>query len=87
MANHKQALKRHRQNIKRNARNRARRSMVKTAVRKAHEAFTTSEQGAETLLRQAIGHIARAHSKGLVHKNTAARRIAKLTKAFNRAQG
>jgi small subunit ribosomal protein S20 len=87
VANHKQALKRHRQNLKRNARNRARRSMVKTAVRKATEAFTTGEQTAETLLRQAIGHIARAHSKGLVHKNTAARRIAKLTKAFNKAQG
>jgi small subunit ribosomal protein S20 len=87
VANHKQALKRHRQNVKRNARNRARRSMVKTAVRKAREAFTAGEQGTETLLRQAIGHIARAHSKGLVHKNTAARRIAKLTKAFNRSQG
>ena len=87
MANHKQALKRHRQNIKRNARNRARRSMVKTSIRKAHEAFDAGEKTAETLLRQAIGHISRSCSKGLVHKNTAARRIAKITKAFNKSQG
>ena len=87
MANHKQALKRHRQNVKRNVRNRARRSMVKTAVRKAREAFTAGEETAETLVGEAIGQIARARSKGLVHKNTAARRIAKLSKAFNRAQG
>ena len=87
MANHKQALKRHRQNLTRNARNRSRRSMVKTAVRKAQAAFEAGEKTAETLLREAIGHIARARSKGLVHKNTAARRVAKLTKAFNKAQG
>lgn len=86
MANHKQALKRHRQNLKRNLRNRARRSMVKTAVRKAHEAFDAGEKTAEALLNQAISHIARARSKGLVHKNTAARRISKLTKAFNKTQ-
>ena len=85
MANHKQALKRHRQNVKRNARNRARRSMVKTAIRKARDAFGVAEGNAETLFREAIGHIARARTKGLVHKNTAARRIAKLTKAFSRA--
>jgi len=87
VANHKQALKRHRQNLKRNARNRARRSMMKTAVRKAREAFTAGEQGAETLVREALSQIGRARSKGLLHKNTAARRVAKLARAFNRSQG
>ncbi|MFH1530330.1 MAG: 30S ribosomal protein S20 [Pseudomonadota bacterium] len=87
MANHTQALKRHRQNLTRNARNRARRSMMKTAIRKASEAFVAGGETAEALLRKAIGQISRARTKGLIHKNTAARRVANITKAFHKTQG
>ncbi|MBM4373052.1 MAG: 30S ribosomal protein S20 [Deltaproteobacteria bacterium] len=87
MANHKQALKRHRQSLRRNEANRQRRSLVKSAIRKAREAFEAGEKGAEALVREAISQIARARSKGLLHANTAARRVARIARDFRKTQG
>lgn len=87
MANHKQALKRMRQNKVRNLRNRQRRSMLKTALRKAHEALDTNAGTGKDMIQNALSQIARAKAKGLIHANNAARKASQIMRAFNKAQG
>ena len=60
-------------------RNRAFNSALKTAVRKAKECPAEQKQDA---VCKAIGYIDRAVSKGILHKNTAARKKSKLVKAI-----
>ena len=81
MANIASQIKRNRQNTARNERNRAARSELKTRIRNSLEAAESGDRDAalETL-RIAQKHIDKAASKGLIHKNTAARRKARLTK-------
>ncbi len=85
MANHKSALKRHRQSIEIRDRNRARRSRMKTAVKSALQAVETKDANAAKSLSAAISIVAKAASKGLLHKNTASRKISRLTKRANAA--
>ena len=82
MANrHKSAIKRNRQNAKRQERNRVVRSRVKTDVRKVREAVDRQDgPAAESELRAAIKEISKAASKGILHRNNASRRIARLSK-------
>ena len=76
MANIKSQIKRNRQNEKRRLRNRAVRSEVRTLQRGAEEAAGTD--GEAEALRQAIKRIDKAAAKGVLHKNTAARRKSRL---------
>lgn len=89
MANHKSALKRNRQSLVRRARNRANKSEVKTAIRKVADAIEQkSVDGALEALKAAIPVIDRAAVKGAMHKNTASRKVSRLTKHVNAlAQG
>ncbi len=82
MANrHPSAIERNRQNVKRRERNRVVRSRVKSDVRKVREAADRQDQtGAERELRAAIKEISKAASKGILHRNNASRRIARLSK-------
>ena len=81
MANIASQIKRNRQNAVRNERNRAARSELKTRIRNALEAAESGDRAsAAEALRLAQKHIDKAVSKGLIHKNTAARRKARLTK-------
>ncbi len=81
MANIASQVKRNRQNRVRNERNRAARSELKTRIRNTLEAAESGDRAAamETL-RLAQKQIDKSVSKGLIHKNTAARRKARLTK-------
>lgn len=80
MANHKSAEKAHRQAIRRTEVNKSRKSAVKTSVRKVENALTTkNKEDAKTALRAAESELMRASSKGLLHKNTAARKISRLS--------
>ena len=82
MANTKSAEKRNRQMQKRRVRNAAVRSNVKTAVKTAREALTTKDAGKMTgALAAAVKELGKAASKGVLHKRTASRRIARLRKA------
>ncbi len=81
MPQHKSAIKRVRQNEKRRARNRARRSKMRTLIKKVLAA--TEREQAEELLRAAVSHIDRMVAKGVVHRNNAARKKASLTKHVN----
>ena len=86
MATHKSALKRHRQSLGRKQRNRARRSEMKTTVKLFLKALEQKEQEPiKKALNQAASVIAKTASKGVIHKNTASRRISRLTKRANAA--
>ena len=80
-ARHPSAVKRHRQNLKRRARNKTIRSHVRTDVRKLREAVSSGDlAAAETQLRIAVRELNKAVSKGVLHRNAASRRVARLTK-------
>ena len=87
MANTKSAEKRNRQAQKRRARNINVRTTVKDAVKNLRETLTTPN-AAKTAdaLKAATRTIARAASKGVLHKRAASRRISRLAKAANRAK-
>jgi small subunit ribosomal protein S20 len=80
MANSPSSKKRARQAEARAEINKARRSRMRTFVRKVEEAIATGEYDAATeALRQAQPEIMRSVSKGVLHKNTASRKISRLT--------
>ncbi len=84
MANHKSALKRHRQSLKKRARNVAVKSSLKTTIKKVREAITQKEAAkAQELLVQTTKALDKAASKGVIHKNNAARRISRLSHSVN----
>jgi len=81
MANIKSQMKRNRQNVKRNLRNKAVRSELKTRTKVALAAAESGDAGtAAEALRLAQQRIDTAVSKGVLHKNTAARRKARLAR-------
>ncbi|HOB28704.1 MAG: 30S ribosomal protein S20 [Dethiobacteria bacterium] len=78
------AEKRMRQTSKRTARNRRIKSMVKTAIRRFEEALQSGDRElARDKLIKAVRQIDRAVAKGVIHKNTAARKKSRLTRLFN----
>jgi small subunit ribosomal protein S20 len=81
MANHPSAEKRHRQSVKRAARNQAVRSRLRTAVKGARTAIASGDAGAAPAAVAAASRtLDKAVSKGVLHRNTAARRISRLAK-------
>ncbi len=82
MANTSSAEKRNRQALKRRARNVQVRTGVKNAVKKVREALARGDAAAaKAALPHAEKALSSATSKGVVHRNAAARRIARLAKA------
>ena len=80
MANPPQSKKRARQTVRRNAVNRARRSRIRTFLRKVEEAIAAGDKDAAfAALRQAEPELMRGVTKGVVHKNTASRKISRLS--------
>ena len=77
MANTKSAIKRIRQNERRRLRNRAVRSQVRTALKVAR-----AVEGAEKrpVIEEAIRFLDKAVSKGVIHRNTAARKKSSLAR-------
>ncbi|RBI84607.1 30S ribosomal protein S20 [Rhodosalinus halophilus] len=81
MANTPQSKKRARQNAKRFDINRARRSRIRTFLRKVEEAIASGDKAAATeALRAAQPELMRGVTKGVLHKNTAARKVSRLAK-------
>ncbi|MDH5203150.1 MAG: 30S ribosomal protein S20 [Nitrospirota bacterium] len=78
------ALKRARQAEKRTIRNKAVRSSIKTIVKKVESAIASgNKEDAGNSLIEAIKTIKKAVSKGAIHKNTASRKISRLTRKVN----
>ncbi len=81
MANTRSAKKMVRKIAARTAVNTARRSRMRTYVRRVEEAIVSGDQAkANAALREAQPEIMRAASKGLIHKNTSARKVSRLSK-------
>jgi small subunit ribosomal protein S20 len=79
MANTKSAKKMTRKIAKRTEVNRSRRSRMRTFIRKVEEAIAGGDQATATQAMQAAQpEIMRASQKGIVHKNTASRRVSRL---------
>lgn len=80
MANHKSSKKRIRRNASRTVVNGARMSRIRTFIKKVELALGAGDaKQAETALKNAQPEISRGVSKGILHKNTAARKISRLT--------
>lgn len=84
MANSPTSKKRALQAARRADINKARRSRMRTFVRKVEEAIASGDQAAATeALRLAQPEIMRSVSKGIVHKNTASRKVSRLASRVN----
>lgn len=80
MANSPQAKKRARQNERRFAVNKARRSRIRTYLRLVEEAIASGDQSAASAaLKAAQPELMRGVTKGVFHKNTAARKMSRLS--------
>lgn len=84
LANIKSAKKRILVNQTKAARNKSIRSAVKTSMKKVEAAVAANDKAAASAaLTDAISTISKAASKGVYHKNNAARKISRLSKAVN----
>jgi small subunit ribosomal protein S20 len=87
LATHKAALKRQRQNEQRRMRNVHVRSSLKTLVKNVRSAVEAKDiEKAKTALAEAIPAIDKAKSKGVIHRNTASRKVSRLTKLVDSLQ-
>ena len=85
MANIKSAKKRILVAKKKELRNKSAKSKIKTLVKKVEAAIEAGNKAeAEEALRVATSEISKAASKGIYHKNTASRKISRLTLAVNK---
>lgn len=88
MANTVSAQKNHRKSLRRNAINRARVGRIRSFVKKVEHALTAGDQAAAAAaLREAQPEIDRGVTKGVIHKNTASRKISRLTAALRKLGG
>ena len=84
MANHPSALKRHRQSEKRRVRNQAIKTRLRRLVRDVRTAITTHDaDAASKSFAAATRALDKAVTKGVLHRNNAARRIGRLAHAVN----
>jgi small subunit ribosomal protein S20 len=85
LANIKSAIKRNRQNEKRRIQNRIYRGSARTQVKEARTALVEGDQEkAAAEVKEAICELDRTASKGIIHKNNAARRKSRLMKQLNK---
>ncbi len=78
------AIKRVRQTKVRTERNRSIKNFIRTLTKKIEaEVKSKSTDGASALLKTAISTIDKAAKKGILHKNTASRKISRLTRLVN----
>lgn len=87
MATHKSALKRQKQDEKKSRRNVHIRSTLKTLIKRVRLAVEAKDiDKARISLAEAIRAIDKAKSKGVIQKNTASRKVSRLTKRVNSLQ-
>lgn len=88
MANTLQSKKRIRQTARRTDVNRARRSRIRTYLRKVEEAIASGDQmAAQEALRAVQPELARGAKRGILHRNTAARKVSRLAHRVNAMGG
>ncbi len=82
MANTRSARKRIKQNLKRRLRNRAVRSTIRSSVKTARAAVTEKTPQAKEVVLEAVRILDRAVSRGIIHRNTAARKKSTLARSI-----
>lgn len=88
MANTTSAKKATRKIARRTEINRGRRSRMRTHVRKVEEAIASGDQNAaKAALQEAGPQLMRAAQHGVIHKNTASRKISRLSKQVAKLSG
>ncbi|MBI9074992.1 MAG: 30S ribosomal protein S20 [Desulfatibacillum sp.] len=88
MANHKSALKRATQNTIRQMRNRSYKTRLRNMVKKVNQAVEAeSVDEAKAILIETQAIIDKCASKGVIHKNTASRKISRLAKKVDALAG
>ena len=86
MANHKSSKKRIRQTVRKTEVNTVRKSRVRTAIRKVMDAITSKEEKtAKSALQNAESQIMKAVSKGVIKKNTASRKVSRLSSLIKKS--
>ncbi len=84
MANHKSAIKRHKQSLKRRAQNRAMKTRIKNVVKTVREAVASGDKdAASTALLQATSVLDKAAGKKVIHWRNAGRKVSRLNAAVN----
>ncbi|MGO9062934.1 MAG: 30S ribosomal protein S20 [Candidatus Binataceae bacterium] len=84
---HPSAIKRHRRSLKRKLRNRSVKSHVHSAIKTAQDAIGGSDADqAGQALREAMKVLGKAATKGVIHRNTASRKISRLALQLNRVK-
>ncbi len=83
---HPSAIKRHRRSLKRKLRNRSVKTQVHNAVKSVQEAVGSADGGQTALLCAAMKALGKAATKGVIHRNTASRKISRLALALNRTK-
>ena len=85
MANHRSAIKRHKQSLKARERNRMVKTRIKNSLKKVRQAVEAGDkEQAVTALGQATAVLDKAASKGVIHSRNASRRISRLATAVNK---
>jgi len=85
LANHKSALKRHRQSLVARARNRSAKTQVKNVIKAVRAAIDQKDAAAAaTALKEATAVLDSAASKKIIHWKTAARKVSRLNMAVNK---
>lgn len=80
MANHKSAEKRNRRNARKGEVNGARRSRIRTFVKKVEAAIASGDSdAAAAALKAAQPEMQRGVSRGVLHRNTVARKISRMS--------
>ena len=80
MANHKSAKKRIRRNANRAEINKSRISRIRTFLKRVETAIASGDKGAAQIaLKEAQPELMRGVSKGVLHKNTASRKMSRLS--------
>jgi small subunit ribosomal protein S20 len=88
MPSHPSAEKRVRQTARRTAVNKNRKSQIRTAVRKVEEAIAAGDKAAAAAaLKLAEPALMRGVSKGVIHKNTGARKVSRLSARLKTLKG
>lgn len=85
MANTKSAKKQAKKNIARGKINLSRKTAIKTAIKKVLTSIQSNSQDqAQLLLSDVAAKLARAKGKGVMHRNTASRKLSRLAKKINK---
>lgn len=84
MATHKSAIKRNRQSLKRREMNRAKKSELKTWIRRVRTA--QDKETARTIYNQVVSLLDKLATKGIIHKNKAANQKSRLALFINKLE-